>query len=416
MLNTGIQTARIRQVSSLYVSMVAGLAISFFTSIINTRTLGPQAYGDFKFVNNLFSFFATIATLGLFTTGSQVLAQLRSEDHRRGHSVGALLTFAGIISAAFILISIGFSAIEPKLFSNDLGLIILMFSPTVAVYIFQPCLENIYQGENKIHELSLFKLLPALVFLLFLMAANILGKLSVVSTLLLQLIAFVATSLVFLVRLHPNYSQSREYRKTIWEANKNYGWHVYIGILSNVATAYLSTFMISYFLDNRNVGFFSLALALTMPLTQISAVVGTTYFKDFAHADALPRKVTLATGVIAVFSMLLFLLVVKPLVLAVYTSDFAEVISLSSVIAFGATAHGVGDYFNRFLGAHGRGKELRNAAIAVGSVNVAGYIALVGLVGVQGAAVTKLVSGTAYCGLMMNYYRRYQKSRKHLNA
>jgi len=70
---------------------------------------------------------------------------------------------------------------------------------------------------------------------------------------------------------------------------------------------------------------------------------------------------------------------------------------------------GLGDYFNRFLGAHGRGKELRNGAIAAGIMNVAGYIFLVKYFGIVGAASTKLFTGIIYCSMMIFYYVRFRR-------
>ncbi len=406
---SGTHAKRIGQVSSLYVSLIVSMGIAFVTSIVNTRTLGASAYGDFKFINNVFGFLATIATLGLFVTGSQMLAPLSADSGKRHGLVGALIWIAGIISAAFVGVTAIFALLEPEIFAKDLKWELLLFSPLVAVSIFQPCLENIYQGENRIHEFSLFRIVPAAAFLLALLGLSVVMKLDLPVTLALQLVAMGGTTIFFLRRLRPKLSQIGEYRNELWSANKQYGWQVYIGMLSNVATAYLSTFMISYFLDNANVGYFSLAVTLTMPLTQISSVVGTTYFKDFAMDDELPGKVTRAMGAVAALTLVLFLLVIRPVVLLVYTRQFEEVILLAQLISVGAVLHGLGDYFNRFLGAHGRGKELRNGAFVVGFVNVFGYLLLIRLYGIEGAAVARLIASSTYCAMMVWYYRSFRR-------
>jgi len=63
--------------------MASSLAIGLVTSVINTRSLGPQPYGDLKFIGTLFLFLSTISTLGLFNTGSQVLAELMNEGDEK---------------------------------------------------------------------------------------------------------------------------------------------------------------------------------------------------------------------------------------------------------------------------------------------------------------------------------------------
>jgi Na+-driven multidrug efflux pump len=82
---------------------------------------------------------------------------------------------------------------------------------------------------------------------------------------------------------------------------------------------------------------------------------------------------------------------------------------ISSIIAIGSAIHGMGDYFNRFLGAHGQGKQLRNGAFVVGAVNILGYFILIKFFGIDGAAITKLAAGLIYCSMMIFYYFRFRK-------
>jgi O-antigen/teichoic acid export membrane protein len=391
--------------------MASSLAIGLVTSVINTRSLGPQAYGDLKFIGTLFLFLSTISTLGLFNTGSQGLAELMNEGAKRRELVGTLIVIAGLISGTFMLGAMLFSFFEPRLFANDLQLEIFLFSPLVALFILQSCIEEILQGENRIHELSLLRVLPGMLFMVFLLISAGLHWLSLNTTLTLQLIASSAVVYGALRRLRPTFAHLKENTKLLWRANRGYGWYVYLGILSNVATGYLSTFMISYFLDNTKVGFFSLATALTMPLASLAGVVGTTYFREFAHRNSIPSKVTFVTVAISGATLILFLVVIRPIVFLVYTEKFIEVASLAGIIAFGAALHGFGDYFNRFLGAHALGKELMKGAAANGVVNVIGYIVLVKYFGVQGAAVTRVFASGTYCAMMVFYYFKFRTKR-----
>ncbi len=389
--------------------MILTIIVSFIISIINTRTLGPEKFGDYKFIINLFQFMAILSSFGLPNTTSQLLAQMQATNRDKYSLIGANFIMTALFSLVFILISIVFSFFEPLIFNNHLGITILIFSPLVAVFISNSTFENILQGDNKIHELSLFRILPSVSFMLGLIAINSFFQLDLYTTLSIQLFIGIVVIIFFFILLRPEYTEYVRTVNVIWEANQSYGWHVYLGILSNVATVYLSTFTISYFLDNTNVGYFALATNLTMPLMQVASVVGTTYFKDFAHLVKLPNKVTILTVIVTVFSVTMFILLIKPLVVIVYTERFIAVASLASIIAVGSAMQGMGDYFNRFLGAHGRGKELRNGAVVVGVINVAGYFFLIKYFGIIGAASTKLLAGIIYCSMMIFYYVRFRR-------
>ena len=68
-----------------------------------------------------------------------------------------------------------------------------------------------------------------------------------------------------------------------------------------------------------------------------------------------------------------------------------------------------GDLINRFLGAHGRGKDLRNSNVATAISNILGYTVLVYFMGIIGAAVTHIMSGIVYVSTMAYLYIVYTR-------
>lgn len=104
-----------------------------------------------------------------------------------------------------------------------------------------------------------------------------------------------------------------------------------------------------------------------------------------------------------------FLLVEKVIVLA-YSKEYLKVVSLAYINAVGCELRGFGDFVNRFLGAHGKGKELRNGAFIAGASIVAGCLVLVPMFGAIGAVLTKAISSIVYFLMMVFFYRRYTKN------
>lgn len=90
---------KIKQVGSLYFSMIFVIGIGVFASVINTRLLGPQQYGDLKFIQTLFNFAILFFTFGIFVTGSKVVAQKENEANKR-KIIGALIFLASIMAIA----------------------------------------------------------------------------------------------------------------------------------------------------------------------------------------------------------------------------------------------------------------------------------------------------------------------------
>ena len=403
-----VKRRKVKQVASLYTSMLLGIVIGIAVSVINTRLLGPQQYGDLKFLESLFSFAVIFLTFGLFASGSRLLAQ-RKNKAIRDQLIGNLLILATFISIILIVGLFIFSFFEERLFHNELGPVIRLLSPLLFVFPFELCLGKIMEGDNRIYELSAFRLGPGVLYVLAALSFNYFVTLSLISALAIQLGALATIILTMIIRFKPRFANIKRNTLTIWEQNKKYGFQVYIGILAGVATAHLGGLSIGYFIDNTNVGFFSLAVATTWPLTMIPTAVGTTFFKDFANINYIPQKATVATLVLSICALLLFTLVIKKVVLLLYSEEYSAVVPLAYIVSIGCIFHGFGDYINKFLGAHGKGKQLRNSAIAVGISNVAGYIVLVYAFGVKGAAITVSMSGLVYFGMLYFFYCKFKK-------
>jgi O-antigen/teichoic acid export membrane protein len=401
-----IKKRKTKQVGSLYTSMVIGIIIGIAVSVINTRLLGPERYGDLKFLQNLFTFVVTFLTLGIFVSGARLLAQNKNEPIKH-QLIGNLLILAAVISVVLIIGLLLFSFFEDRIFHNELGRIIRIFSPLLFVFPFQLCLENIMQGDNRIYELSVFRIAPSILYIIGAISFNYFVPLSLISALGIQLIVLVMIILVMIIRFKPKFANIKKNLSIIWQENKTYGFQVYIGTLAGVASAQLGGLSIGYFIDNTNVGFFSLALTTAMPLTMIPNAVGTTFFKDFTNMDSIPKKATTVTLVLSIGALIFFLLIIKKLILLLYSSEYSVVVPLAYLVSIGSIFHGFGDFINRFLGAHGKGRELRNGAFAVGFSNVLGYIVLVYVFGVKGAAITKITSGFIYCSMMYYFYKKY---------
>ncbi len=397
-----------KQVAALYTSMTLGIIIGIGVSILNTRLLGPQQYGDLKFLQSLFIFVVTFLTLGVFVSGSRLLAQ-RKHRNIKHELIGTLLLFATIVSFALIIALFVFSFFEERIFNNELGGIIRIFSPLLFVFPFQLCLQNIMQGDNRIYVLSVFQIAPRTLYLGGAIAFNYFVPLSLTSALAIQLVMFSVVIIAMIVLFKPKFENLRKNISIVWQENKTYGFQVYIGFLTGVATNQLGGLSIGYFIDNTNVGFFSLALTITMPLAMIPNAVGTTFFKDFANRNSIPEKSTKVTVIFSIFALLVFLLVVKRVVLLLYTKEYIEVIPMVYILSFGCVFHGLGDYINRFLGAHGKGKEIRNNNFAICIVNILGYTILTYALGVIGATITKLIASLTYLCMMYYYYKRYQQ-------
>ena len=111
-------------------------------------------------------------------------------------------------------------------------------------------------------------------------------------------------------------------------------------------------------------------------------------------------------------ALVVFYAFIEMVIVRFYSEDYIAVSEISKYLIIAFMFHGLGDLFNRFLGAKGKGKLLRNAAYVVGIVNVLGYTILVKYFDLNGAILTKILASGMYMIVMCFYYFNFIKKNK----
>lgn len=401
-----IDKSSINKALVLYGSSFIGIGLGFAISVFNTKILGKEAFGDFKFIETVFRFLASLVTVGVFISITRMLAIAKNKIYKHnllGFFVIALL-IASVIGAILLIL---FSYIQPLWFSNNLGYIFRKYAFLIFAFLGNITLREILKGLNKIYTLSTVSAIPAIVYLAIAYWYNLDNPLYIEQVLLfyygIQLIFFI----IVIVWLRPTFLINKALVKDVVKENNTNGKPIYFGSLAGVATAHIVGFSLSYFIDNTQVGFYTLAITICSPLLIVPSVLGTTFFKKFASLDVLPKKVVIFSILGTLLALVIFYLCIEKIFLLFYSEEFTPAIEISKILIIGFLLHGLGDLINRFLGAKGQGKLLRNAAFAVGIVNILGYSILVFYFGIYGAILTKILASGLYLFMMYYYYKKF---------
>jgi O-antigen/teichoic acid export membrane protein len=395
----------------MYGASVLGIILGFLVSIFNSRILGPERFGDFKFIETVARLIGSVVSVGLFISLTRLVAMKKNEKNTRKF-LGLFTSIFAIISVLGLLLFFCFSFVEPYFFENQLDDVIRKYAFIVIVIIGNVAIMEILKGLHKIYTIAILSVLPILSYLISAYVLSSFIPFGLESILLLyygiQLI-FLATTIFF---LKPDFKFKKNLLNELLEENKLNGRPIYYGSLAGVATTHLAGLSISYFMDNTQVGFFMLSLTICSPLLVIPSVLGTIYFKKFVEIDKIPSKVIYFSAMSTVIALVFFYLLIEKVVITFYSSDYLPVSDISKFLILAFIFHGLGDLINRFLGAKGKGKLLRNAAFLVGIVNVLGYTILINYFNINGAIITKILASAFYLSIMLFYYLNFIKANK----
>ncbi|MCQ2155612.1 MAG: oligosaccharide flippase family protein [Bacteroidales bacterium] len=397
-------TKQNRQVVILYASTFVGMIVGVLSSVINTRALSPDLYGDVRYVQNIISFVSSLLLFGYFTSGSRLLALSTDESHsRRIRGVMCAILGISIVIVMVVMTALYWTGAHSD--NTAITSLYLISIPLCGNVLMLNYVNTVAQGDNHIGRIAFARLMPTT---LYCIAAYFIYKATPASPrIMLALFNGIAIIVLAAVILstRPDFHNLKESFRELNEENRKYGFNVYLGSLANVATGYIAGITLGQFCDNNaNVGFYTLAITISGPLAMLPTIIGTTYFKKFASQERINPKVLKWSIILTTVSFVLYIACIRFIVAFLYDDSYSQVSTIASWLAIGMSLHGLGDMFNRFLGAHGEGQEIRNGAFLCGGVLIVGSILLVWLWQVKGAVATKILSDAVYFAAMLWYY------------
>ncbi|MBQ6062298.1 MAG: hypothetical protein IJK87_01545 [Prevotella sp.] len=399
-----------KQVSVLYASSMIGIVVGVLVSILNTRNLAPAEYGDVRYVNNIISFFSGLLLFGYFISGSRLLALSQSEKETR-EIKGLLVTILMITNIILMVILFICGLIHHFFLAKEFYYLFYLTIPVCGgVALLLNYVNTSSQGDNSIYTIACARLLPSLAYLAI--ASLIYFQFGATRERMLLLnngIHFLVLAIIIYLN-KPSFNNLRQTFKKLHEENKKYGLQVYYGALTNVSVAYVAGMTLGLLnKDNTNVAFYTLALTISMPLQTLPQVIGTTYFKQFATQNYIPTKVIRFSLLLAAITLIAYIILIYPIVNILYNESYNIVALYASFLALGTTFQGLGDIFNRFLGAHGQGKSIRNTAFISGGIQIIGFTLGIYLWNINGAITTRILSSFIYFSIMVLYYKNFIK-------
>lgn len=411
MIRSLFKNIKLKQALGLFSVSTVGIPLGILTSIILANYLGPEKFGDYQFIHNFYGLTVILLTLGFYQSGNRAIVLSDDKEVTREFFGAELIItfFIFLVLATAVLI---YTLVDNNVQDKQLDTIILITIPFSWVFLSSRYFETLFNADNRIRLLAIYRLCPKVVFLavmlLIFFASNFSSQEKLLVTTLSYLLVDAVVSFWVFRKLKPSFNNFQKRLKQIWYYNKTFGFNVYLGALFAVGFSQLTGVLISYYgIDNSGVGFYSLAISISVPLSFIPNILATIYYKDFSKEKKINKKLLVITVLLSGILLISLWFVVPPFVSLFYGAKFQSVASLNLIVSTGVLAHGLGDFFNRFLGAHGQGSALRNSAFLVGIVTMALNLVLIPRYGTEGAAYTRLVSGIVYLLIILTYYVRY---------
>ena len=401
-----------KQTLTLYASQMLLAILGMVTSSLNARILGAKDYGILAFFFTITGFSILFFRFGFFSSIGLLLAQEKDKNKER-ELIGASILIGllvGISYSLFIFIS---SFFIDSIFRTSINHILRIFSPILVILPFQMLIPQIGRGTNEIYHLAWFNIIPRCLYIIGVVSILLLGLIQIkVSTLILiNLISTFVGFTVIIYNFKPLFNNLKENLKKICQKNKEYGIHLYWGQIADQSTYNLDGIFITYFVNTTQLGFYSLARAITSPMVMLSQSLSTSLFKDFASRERIPEKVIQLNFLWLLVGTTGLALLGRFIVVLLFTDKFLPVVPLILPLALAAFFQGMYQPYG-FLAAKGEGKWIRNVAYAEAISNIIGNVFLIYFFGAFGAAVASAISKFVHWMMLKYYYKKFLSKRR----
>lgn len=401
-----------RQILLLYSCTIIGVFIGVLVSILNTSNLCPSEYGDVRYINNIIALISGLFLFGYFVSGCRLLAVSKTrEEAREIKGIMLVILFGTVLLMMLVMVGLGvfYNVVLEKPYANLFFVAIPFCGSTILLnYI-----NTSSQGDNSIGMIAKARLIPGVAYLIIGFLIYYYYGASSTKMILLQNGTYFIVLLILIILNRPSFKNLKVSWKKLNKENRGYGLQVYYGSLCGVTIQYIAGITLGLVAsDNTDVGFYTLALTVTMPLTMLPNVIGTTKFKDFAHQNKISNKLLKYTILLTTITYFGFIILIYPVVDFLYNDSYNIVALYACFLALGNSFHGLGDMFNRFLGAHSQGRQLRNGAWLSGLVLLIGFTIGIYYGGIWAAIVTKICGSLTYLAAMIYYYLKFIKKHK----
>jgi O-antigen/teichoic acid export membrane protein len=377
--------------------------------VITTRALGPQGRGVFEMIILVLMVSKTVSSLGIEVGNVYFIGRKRIPVQRLASNS---LVFSAVLGSATVLLFILAMKAVPLSFLSDVpqkyliqGIFVL---PFILLFTF---FSMLLLGENRFLEFNLVTLIhPALfalvlVFGMFFLNVNVpyvvyswigIYGLAGIVTLSIQK---RHTSIPF--RFYPG-----EARKTVV-----FGLKAYLANLIQFFNLRLDLFLINYFLNLKEVGYYSLSVRMAEILLYLPNAVSTVVFPKVANSEhAISNRDTpiICRNVVLLLllSALLFALLAHILFPVLFSEKFTAALKPFLYLLPGIIALGCSKVLSNDVAGRGRPEINMIIAAITLTLNILLNIVLIPRLGIIGASLSSSVTYSLTMIILVILYKR----------
>ncbi len=345
-----IKLKTVKDTILLFWSFLLVTLLWIITSSLITKSLWPDNYWKFSLIISIVGFLWLFFEFWYFSSSTRLL-WIEKNKKKEKNILWTLIIITFIISILFlfflILSSFVFDFfIYPK---EKIWKIILYTSPLLMFFPFSYMLPQALQWMNEMKINALYNIIRPFIYLIFIIFLISFINLNLFNTIIAMQLSLIISLLIILLKIKPIFNWFKKNYKLIKEENKVFWKYIYLWRIFEQSTFKLDTILIAFFLSSKEVWFYVLAFMIVSPISTLSRELSRSLYKNFSHANKIPKKVILYNFIWLVFSSLWLIIIWKYLILFLFWVEYIEVWNILWLVIIAVFFQGIYQPINNFI-------------------------------------------------------------------
>lgn len=370
------------------------IAIGLITSMLVTRGLGPTGKGIYSLVLAAIGIGAQFGNLGLHVSNTYFVAQNKRLLGFLFKNTIVLSLLTGLLITFFIYIV---HLYRPNIFGINTALFPIIFLGII-FSLLSLLLRNLMIGIQKIKVNNYIELFTKVIVTSIIVILYFADKITVEYVLILVVLEFIIWSIYLGYKLNLYASPKGSISTKLFKKNFNYGFKAYIIGLLGYLVIRSDVFLVNYYLDKSNVGFYFTSVQLVDQIKVLGGIVASILMPKLSSVNSIKEKYRLNKEVIKYMSGILFVICLFAFILAEYIiyilfgEEFLPAVSSFRILLVAILFLSIESIMAQFLAATGLPKELIYYWILAFLINLSLNFYLIPIYGENGAAFASLVA------------------------
>jgi O-antigen/teichoic acid export membrane protein len=396
------------------VSRALLILVSFLSSMLIARGLGPNNYG----IYSVFVLILTIpAQLGMFgIPAANIFLGARNPSNLRdlaGNSI-IIALLAGFVIGAILITGVQvLPALRDYLLKNAIDPSWLWkASPLISVLILLPFCNDLLRAAGHIIAYNMIPLVRSIVWTLSLAFLFFFHLLGLGNALVLWAFALLTATFFCLYLVLRYIGINLGLNVALARQSLGFGLKLYPSNIAQLFSYRIDVFIITYFLTPQAVGFYVLAVLLVERLLEIPDSIRTVLMPRIAssmaqEADIITSRVMRIVTLVIGLTCLLMILLARPIILILYGDEYSAAVPPLIFLLPGIWMLSLTKVLAADIAGRGHPEINSVSAILSLAVNIGMNLLLIPRLGIVGASLTSSLSYSFTTVMMMAWFLRH---------